>query len=148
MCRGPAGGPPMADEKGDVPCRVELQSRGRTCILVVSGRLTAASIAALEAQVDQLGCLPCDDVVVDAAGLTALDPVGANVLLGLFHYVNGRGGTLRISGARGSIARTLRQYAVEYAETDVALTEAIDESAGESDTEGLTDLDDGQTLLA
>jgi hypothetical protein len=74
--------------------------------------------------------------------------VGANVLLGLFHYVNGRGGTLRISGARGSIATTLRQYAVEYAETDDALTKAIDETTGERRSEPLTDRDGGQSLLA
>jgi anti-anti-sigma regulatory factor len=138
----------MADHRGDVRFRVELQSRGRTCILVLGGRLTGTSIAALEAQVDQLGCIPCDDVVVDASGLTALDPVGANVLLGLFHYVNGRGGTLRISGARGSIATTLRQYAVEYAEADDALTKAIDETRGERRSEPLTDRDGGPALLA
>lgn len=51
-----------------------------------------------EAQVDQLGCIPCDDVVVDASGLTVLDAVGANVFHGLYHYVNGRGAR---RGSRG-----------------------------------------------
>ena len=138
----------MADDQSVTHFRVELQSRGRTCILVLGGRLTGASIAALEAQVDQLGCLPCDDVVVDASGLTALDPVGANVLLGLFHYVEGRGGTLRISGARGPVAGALRQYAVEYAESDDGLSRVIDETGGERGAGPLTDRDGGQALLA
>src|ERR1700733_1308076 len=119
--------------------RVELRSAGRTCTVVLQGALSDTSIAALEAQVDQLGCIPCDDVVVDASGLTALDAVGANVLLGLYHYVNGRGGTLRITGARGPIASTLRQYAFEYAETDDALVKSIDEAGGQPAGGPMTD---------
>jgi anti-anti-sigma regulatory factor len=127
--------------------RVELLSHGHMCTLVLRGTLSGTSIAALEAQVDQLGCIPCDLVVVDVSGLTAVDAVGANVLLGLYHYVHGRGGTLRITGASGPIATTLRQYAVEYAEADEAVTSAIDGSA-EPSTTPLTDLDGGQALLA
>lgn len=143
-----AGG--AAPERGKLESwlRIELESQGRTCTVVLHGALSDTSIAALQAQVDQLGCLPCDDVVVDASGLTALDAVGANVLLGLYHYVNGRGGTLRITGARGTIATALRQYAVEYAETDDGLTNAIDEAAGQSAAEPVTDLDGGRELLA
>jgi hypothetical protein len=91
------------------------------------------SIAALEAQVDQLGCIPCDDVVVDGGGLVAIDPVGANVLLGLHHYVGGRGGTLRITGATGPIATILRRYAIEYAEADEDGARAIDDPAAETE---------------
>jgi anti-anti-sigma regulatory factor len=133
------------EQKPESWLRVELLSHSRT--LVLDGALSDTSIAAQEAQVDQLGCIPCDLVVVDASGLTALDAVGANVLLGLYHYVHGRGGTLRITGARGPIATTLRQYAVEYAEADEAVTGAIDDS-GEPTTNTLTDLDDGKTLRA
>jgi anti-anti-sigma regulatory factor len=110
--------------------RVELHTQGRRCTLVLCGMLWGTSIAALEAQVDQLGCLPYDHVVVDVGGLEALDPVGANVLLGLYHYVHGRGGNLRITGARGPVATALRQYAVEYAEADEHLTRAIDDRSG------------------
>ena len=105
--------------------RVELHARGRTCTLVLRGSLCGTSIAALEAQVDQLGCVPCDDVTVDLRGLRAIDPVGANVLLGLYHYVDGRGGRLRITGATDRIAITLRQYVVEYAEVDGGLADTI-----------------------
>jgi len=93
--------------------------------LVLRGSLCGTSIAALEAQVDQLGCVPCDDVTVDLRGLRAIDPVGANVLLGLYHYVDGRGGRLRITGATDRIAITLRQYVVEYAEVDGGLADTI-----------------------
>jgi len=95
--------------------RVELQSHGRTCTLALFGVLSATSIAALEAQIDQLGCIPCDAVVVDVRGLRGLDPVGANVLLGLDHYVDGRGGCLWITGAVGQVAMTLRNCACEWA---------------------------------
>lgn len=101
--------------RAQVCLRVELQSHGRTCTLVLFGVLCATSIAALEAQIDQLGCIPCDDVVVDVRGLRGLDPVGVNVLLGLDHYVAGRGGSLWITGAVGQIATTLRKYASECA---------------------------------
>jgi anti-anti-sigma regulatory factor len=105
--------------------RVELHSQGRTCRLALSGGLCDTSIAALEAQVDQLGCIPCDDVEVDVRRLTALDSVGANVLLGLHHYVDGRGGRLRITGATGTIAETLRQYLLEYTEADEHMMRAL-----------------------
>jgi anti-anti-sigma factor len=107
---------------------VELHSHGRTCTLTLRGELRATSLAALEAQVDQLGCVPCDDVVVDVHQLAALDSVGANVLLGLHHYVDGRGGHLRIIGATAAIASALHQYALEYSEADVGLTSALDGS--------------------
>jgi anti-anti-sigma regulatory factor len=120
-----------ADEtaEGTSWLRVELHTRGRGCTLVLTGVLCTTSIAALEAQVDQLGCVPCDDVLVDVRGLTDLDAVGASVLLGLHHYVDGRGGHLHIAGASAQIAPTLHQYALEYTEADEALTKEIDGSA-------------------
>jgi anti-anti-sigma regulatory factor len=130
--------------------RVELLGRGRTCTLILRGSLCGTSIAALEAQVDQLGCVPCDDVTVDLRELRAIDPVGANVLLGLYHYVDGRGGRLRVTGASDRIAITLRQYVVEYAEIDAGLADAL---LGSSDlmnaSEGpLTDGEPGSTVTA
>jgi anti-anti-sigma factor len=119
-----------ADSRGPGPwLRVELHSYGRTCTLVLHGELCDTSIAALEAQVDQLGCIPCDDVIVDVRELAALDSVGANVLLGLHHYVDGRGGHLRVMGATGEIATILHQYALEYAEADEGLTATLDGSS-------------------
>jgi anti-anti-sigma factor len=90
---------------------VELESAGRSCRLVLHGSLCDTSIAALEAQVDQLGCLPCDEVIVDMRYLTSLDPVGANVLVGLYHYVVGRGGQLRVTSARGDVSAVLHATA-------------------------------------
>jgi anti-anti-sigma regulatory factor len=87
---------------------VELDGSAPICRLILRGALCHTSIAALEALVDQLGCLPCNRVVLELRHLTALDTVGANVILGLYYYVVGRGGELRVSGATGPIAATLR----------------------------------------
>jgi anti-anti-sigma factor len=128
--------------------RVELHQGDRSCTLVLRGTLSHTSITALEAQMDQLGCLPCHEVVVDVRGLTALDAVGANVLLGLYYYVDARGGHLRIVGAAGPIATTLRQYAIEYAEAEDSLTNTIDDQPAEVPDHRITDHDGGQALLA
>ena len=72
------------------------------------GELCGTSLAALEAQVDQLGCMPCERVVVDMRLVTRLDEVGAKVLLGLYYYVLGRGGELRVTAPTGDVAETLR----------------------------------------
>ena len=72
--------------------------------------LCGTSIAALQAQVDQLGSTPCETVNVDLRRLQALDTGGARLLLGLYHYVTARGGRYRIVGATGQVARTIRDY--------------------------------------
>jgi anti-anti-sigma factor len=87
--------------------QVELRTSGTTCRLVLRGDLCGATLTALEVQVDQLGCVPCEEVVVDLADLTAMDGVGANVLLGLHHYIVARGGELRVIGARPSVTTAL-----------------------------------------
>lgn len=88
--------------------KVELQSDGATCTLNLIGALSGTSIAALEAQVDQLGATPWKDVIIDVRLLKAIDAVGANVLVGLNHYIIARGGRLTVVGARGDVATTLR----------------------------------------
>jgi anti-anti-sigma regulatory factor len=109
--------------------RVELRSHDHTCTLVLEGSLCTTSIAALEAQVDQLGCIPCDDVTVDLQGLHALDAVGAKVLLGLRHYVDGRGGSLQITRATPAMATALRRYALEYCEADDEWARGMEEES-------------------
>jgi anti-anti-sigma regulatory factor len=91
--------------------QVELATSGTTCRLILCGVLCDATLAALEAQVDQLGCMPCEDVVVDVRGLTKLDPVGANVLLGLYYYVVARGGEFRVTTAIDEVAAALQAVA-------------------------------------
>jgi anti-anti-sigma regulatory factor len=90
---------------------VELLSSGTTGTLILSGVLGATSIAALEAQVDQLGCLPCRQVVLDMRAVTALEAIGANVILGLYHYVVARGGELRAIVPPGPVAELLDSVA-------------------------------------
>jgi anti-anti-sigma factor len=90
--------------------RVELNTSGQTSTLALCGMLCGTSIAALEAQIDQLGCTPCDAVTIDLRQLQALDKSGARMLLGLYHYVTARGGRYRIVGATGQVAQTIRDY--------------------------------------
>jgi anti-anti-sigma regulatory factor len=87
--------------------KVELDVRGASCRLTLHGALCGTSLAALEAQVDQLGCLPCEQVIVDMGHLTEIDEVGAKVVLGLYYYVLGRGGALRLTAMSGPVAETL-----------------------------------------
>jgi anti-anti-sigma regulatory factor len=86
---------------------VELDLLGPSCRLTLHGALCGTSLAALEAQVDQLGCLPCEQVIVDMGHLTEIDEVGAKVVLGLYYYVLGRGGTLRLTAMSGPVAEIL-----------------------------------------
>jgi anti-anti-sigma factor len=87
---------------------VELQTSDRTCTFILRGALSGTSLAALEAQIDQLGSTACNDVVLDVTELKALDKRGARVLLGLYHYAGARGGQMRIIGAQGAVASSLR----------------------------------------
>jgi anti-anti-sigma factor len=89
--------------------RVELETNVNSSTMAISGVLSGTSIAALEAQIDQLGSTPCEDVVLDLRHLRALDRRGAMALVGLYHYVKARGGQLRILGARPRIAGALLQ---------------------------------------
>ena len=86
---------------------VETEVVGSASVLRLRGALTAGSIAALEAQVDQLSCLPCHDVAIDLRGLTALDADGAGIIDCLCYYVIGRGGRPSVVGATGEVARAL-----------------------------------------
>jgi anti-anti-sigma regulatory factor len=88
---------------------VELQDIDGSCRLLLEGALCGTSIAALQAQIDQIGTMSCEDVVVDVSKLTKLDRRGEGVLFGLYHYVVGRGGKLRFVGAKGWLATAIRQ---------------------------------------
>jgi anti-anti-sigma factor len=88
--------------------QVELDAQGPACLLTLRGELCGSSLAALAAQVDQLVCLPCERVVVDMGQVTRLDQAGAKVIVGLYYYVLGKGGVLRVTGMAGQVAETLR----------------------------------------
>jgi anti-anti-sigma factor len=75
--------------------------------LTLRGELTGASIAALETQVDQIGCSYCKEVFLDVTGLKRLDSIGLRVLIGIDHYVEALGGQLTILGASGEVAEAL-----------------------------------------
>lgn len=86
---------------------VELAMDGPSTTVRLRGALHAGSLAALEAQIDQLGCTPCTQVAFDLSELTELDAVGAGLLKGLGHYVEARGGRFRFNGARPAVAAAL-----------------------------------------
>jgi hypothetical protein len=71
------------------------------------GELVDTSIAALEAQIDQIGCSTNTEVVLDVAGLTRIDAVGSRVVAGLDVYVRALGARLRVTGAHGQVAEAL-----------------------------------------
>jgi anti-anti-sigma factor len=109
--RGNRDNPPAEGDglpKAAPTLQVELDVRGPTCRLTLRGELCGTSLAALEAQIDQLGCIPCEQVVVDVRHLTQLDEVGAKVILGLYYYVLGRGGELRVTAMAGAVEEILR----------------------------------------
>ena len=80
---------------------------GSVCILSLQGTLTAHTVAVFESQIDRLGRTPCHRVVIDVAGLAAMDDTGLRVLTGLHHYVQARGGRLSVIGAVGSVVNVL-----------------------------------------
>lgn len=93
--------------------RVELNTQGRSCRLVLNGTLCWSSIAALEAQFDQLACTPCDDVTVDVERLRSIDEVGLSVLAGIFRYVEARGGRLSVVGASDDLGAVLAEAGLD-----------------------------------
>jgi anti-anti-sigma regulatory factor len=102
--------------------QVDLVSSGSECTLVLRGELRVASLSALEVKIDQLGCMPCQQVTLDMRRLTHLDQVGANVILGLYHYVVARGGALCVTGAGAEPASTLQSVAGSMIPIEVRAT--------------------------
>jgi anti-anti-sigma regulatory factor len=87
--------------------QVELAVLDASCRLSLHGALCGTSLAALEAQVDQLGCSPCERVVIDMAHVTEIDEIGAKVIVGLYYYVLGRGGALHVTAMTDEVAEML-----------------------------------------
>ncbi len=83
---------------------VTLAVTGSACVLSLRGALTGSSAAALETQIDQLGSISCQNVVLDLSALDDIDAIGTGILFGLQHYVRGRGGDLTMVGARDTVA--------------------------------------------
>jgi anti-anti-sigma factor len=86
---------------------VRFDDRASLCVLSLAGQLTQTSVAALDAQVDQIGCSQCKHLILDVAELTGLDPIGTRVLVGLDVYVRALGARLTITGASGAVAEAL-----------------------------------------
>jgi anti-anti-sigma factor len=92
---------------GPAALSVAFRHVGAVCILSLRGALTAGTLQVFESQIDRLGRTTCHRVVVDAAGLAAIDEAGVRVVTGLHHYVHARGGRLSVIGAAGAVARAL-----------------------------------------
>jgi anti-anti-sigma factor len=76
-------------------------------VLAATGMLTRDSIAALEAQIDHIGCAEPSAVILDLTDVVRIDATGLNVVLGLVHYVEALGRKVAIAGARGQVAAAL-----------------------------------------
>jgi anti-anti-sigma factor len=98
---------PVGHPRPSPSLTVELHLLGATCVLALAGDLVATTVAALEAQLEQLAYLPARDVVLDLVNLATLDAVGSSVLVGLSHYARGRGGHMTTMGANESVAGRL-----------------------------------------
>ncbi|HEX4218721.1 MAG TPA: STAS domain-containing protein [Acidimicrobiales bacterium] len=99
--------PPTLVGKNDAVLTVEFTSTASLCVLTLAGELNGTSIAALEVQIDQIGCSHCSGVVLDVSALRKLDSVGTRVLVGLDHYVQALGARLAVTGATGQVAEAL-----------------------------------------
>ena len=87
---------------------VEFSGKGPLCVLTLNGELSESSIAALEVQIDQIGCSGCEYVIVDVSKVTAIDASGARVMVGLATYVGALGAHLTVSGAHDDVAEALK----------------------------------------
>lgn len=120
---GLGGGPP--DELGEAGCgrvsqhhqggelSVWTDQRASHCVLRLRGRLTSGTVSLLETHVDALGCSGCEEVVLDLSGVTLLDEVGASLIVGLGHYVAGRGGRFSLNGVTEEAGARLAAAEVE-----------------------------------
>ena len=88
---------------------VNLISDGTCITLSLSGSFVGGAIGALWARIDQLGCLQFQRVGLDFSDVVAIDDVGANVVIGMRHYVEARGARFAICGAAADFASTLQQ---------------------------------------
>ena len=86
-----------------------------SCTLRLRGRLCADTVRLLDTHVDLLGAQACDEVVLDLEGVDGMDQVGARLIVGLGHYVAGRGGRFRLDGAAQAIQSMIARAEVELA---------------------------------
>jgi anti-anti-sigma factor len=69
--------------------------------------LNSASLAAFEAQIDQIAGAEFANVLLDVTALSKFDAVGTRVLIGLDHYVEALGARLTITGVSRQVADAL-----------------------------------------
>jgi anti-anti-sigma regulatory factor len=85
------------------------------CVLRMRGRLCQDTVAVFDRHVDRLGWSWCDEVVVDLSSVVLMDRVGARLVVGLGHYVAGRGGRFGVQGASPEHAAVMRAAEAELA---------------------------------
>jgi hypothetical protein len=97
---------PRPGEPGRAPTlQVELDVQGSTCLLTLRGVLCGGSLAVLAAQVDQLGCLPCEEVVVDMGQVTGSIRPGPRSFSACTTTSSAGVGALRVTGWRAGWQR-------------------------------------------
>ena len=84
--------------------------------LALSGYWTARGIGAIEPQLDALSAPSTSEMVVNGAGIEALDTAGAWVLQKLLQRLRGEGTAIQVRGLRQEFARLLEVVGQQVAE--------------------------------
>ena len=81
------------EEDFSIDCRmdptltVELSTHEQLCVLRMTGELNHSSVPALQAQMDQIGCSQCYEVLLDLTALRGVDVTGLGALVRLDRHI-------------------------------------------------------------
>ena len=86
---------------------IEVADSGPTSTVALSGELDLSTAARLQAAIDGLMAQGRHRLVVDLTGLTFCDSTGLTTFVRGNRDCTAKGGWLRLSGARGHVARVI-----------------------------------------
>lgn len=86
---------------------VEVRDRGPITAILLSGELDMATAGQLQATVERLIAAGRQHLLLELDGLTFCDSAGLNTFVQGERQCAARGGWLRLTGARGHVARVL-----------------------------------------
>jgi hypothetical protein len=89
--------------------KVYVTMTGAECTLWLVGSLLGDSVYELQTQIDRLGSLEFETLLINCAELVEVDEVGSSVLSGIQHYAAGRGAGFLVQATPPCMAATLAQ---------------------------------------
>ena len=92
---------------------LDVQQRGTTATVVLTGELDMATAPRLQAAIDRLILDGQPRILVDLDALRFCDSAGLNTFVQADKLCASRGGWLRLSGARGHVARVMELSGVD-----------------------------------